>query len=99
MHPNTPQQQPHGAVNLPQVQSQVPSPVAPSPAQAMQPPTAPAPAGPLGSALTPEQVTLQAKQLVTQYQNDPMKLSIAFAQLKAAYLASQYHVILNSVEN
>jgi hypothetical protein len=41
----------------------------------------------------------QARQLISQYGGDPYKLSEALNQLKAVYLADQYHVTPNQAEN
>lgn len=35
---------------------------------------------------------MQARSLVTQYQHDPYRLSGALGQLKAQYLADQFHI-------
>jgi hypothetical protein len=59
----------------------------------------PAGAVPLNPALPPKPVgdttahsVAQAKQLALQYANDPYLFSEAMGQLKAAYLADQYHI-------
>jgi hypothetical protein len=41
----------------------------------------------------------QAKQLISQYGGDPYRLSESLNQLKAAYLADQFHITPNQAEN
>lgn len=41
----------------------------------------------------------QARRVISQYGNDPYKLSVAFSQLKSAYLAEQYHITSNQTGN
>ena len=56
---------------------------------------APAPS----SALQRDQVIVQAKALLQQYQADPHGLSEALRELKASYLANQFHITPNVAEN
>jgi len=50
------------------------------------------------SANLAEVVSLQAKSLVSQYQQDPYRLSGAMQQLKAKYLADQFHISIKSAD-
>lgn len=45
-----------------------------------------------------EAVSMQAKELVKQYQHDPYRLSGALQQLKAQYLADQFHITTKTVD-
>jgi len=41
---------------------------------------------------------IRARQLVAQHAGDPYRICESFGQLKAAYLADQYHITVNQVE-
>lgn len=84
MQPDAPQNPPAPQVPL--------SNAAPSP---QAPPSVPSAAVPSLN----EQVSAQARQLLTQYQQNPYALSEAFQQLKSQYLADQFHVKPNAVED
>jgi hypothetical protein len=65
-----------------------------------QPPTSPA-AAPVAQQMSEAKpaMTAQARQLMEQYKNDPYHLSEALQQLKSTYLAQQYGIAPNLVEN
>lgn len=67
--------------------------VPPTPLQPQASVPAPAAQPPAGSAAST--AIAQAKQLVAQYQTNPYQLSGALQQLKAQYLAEQFHIISN----
>ena len=89
MQPQSPQNQAGVPAHLP--------PLAPMGPQQPTPP--PASQTPPASVPMSEQVRLRAKQVVAQYQNSPYQLSGALQQLKSEYLAKQFNVTVNSVEN
>ncbi|HSX30295.1 MAG TPA: hypothetical protein VLE99_00035 [Candidatus Saccharimonadales bacterium] len=103
MYPNGSQSDQTGASSLP------PVPVPPSDISATNSalpslPTAPLSLG--GSAGTvkpspasPLAVAGEARNLVSQYANDPFRLGGALNQLKLSYLAEQYHITTNTAEN
>lgn len=84
MDPNTSPNLPVGVANLP--------PISGSPQN-----NVPATASSAGGSL--QQAAAQAKQTLNQYGRDPYKMSIAFGQLKSGYIADQYHISPNAVEN
>lgn len=86
MPPITPQNQSAEPASLPPVSAQAQTPPAPQPTTTNQ--VAPGP-----------QALLQAKMLIEQYKNDPYKLALAFEQLKAAYVAREFSVVPNPVED
>jgi hypothetical protein len=67
-------------------------------------PNSPQPPMPGPSAMSSAEVNLaehvnaQAKALVSQYQNDPYRLSAALQQLKSKYLADQFHISSKTAE-
>jgi|GEM_PF-5356659 len=87
MDPNTSPNLPVGAANLP--------PISGSPQNNL--PSVPATASSAGGSL--QQAAARAKQTLDQYGRDPYKMSIAFGQLKSGYIADQYHISPNAVEN
>lgn len=93
MFPNDLQNQPGNPTSLPAMppvgQPQQQAPIAASPVSASH----------VATEDVSARVAAQAKQLTLQYAGDPYKLSEALNQLKAAYLAEQYHVTTNQAEN
>ena len=65
------------------------------------PTAAPAPQpAPAASVVSPtDQAVAQAKQAIAQYKNSPYQLSLALQQVKTAYIASHFSVIVNPVED
>lgn len=89
MQPQSPQNQAGVPAHLPPL-----APVGPQ-----QPAPQPPAQAPVASIPMSEQVRLRAKQVVAQYQTNPYQLSGALQQLKAEYLAKQFNVTVNSVED
>ena len=93
MFPNNPQNhQPTEPTGLPAV-----SPASQQQASRAVPSNPPSQPVAVGDAIV--RSVAQAKQLSAQYGNDPYRLSEAMSQLKATYLAEQYHVVPNQVDN
>lgn len=71
-------------------------PVVPPQPQPQAAPSAAVPPQPQADVTPPtdltQAVSMQARSLVTQYQHDPYRLSGALGQLKAQYLADQFHI-------
>jgi hypothetical protein len=93
MFPNDPQNHPGNVTSLPAM-----PPVA-QPQQQMPLVSSTAPVHHAAAEDIDARVAAQAKQLTLQYAGDPYKLSEALSQLKSAYLAEQYHITANQVEN
>jgi len=93
MQPQSPENQQGVPASLPPV---IPQNLAAVP-QGSQPAAPQAPAG--AGTISLEQYKLQAKQLVAQHLNNPYLLSNVLQQLKAQYLAQQFNVVVNPVEN
>jgi len=54
--------------------------------------------GAVSSSGSLQQMAEQVEQLTVQYGQDPFKLSNALSELRAKYLAEQYHIVPSSVE-
>jgi hypothetical protein len=80
---------PHTPASLPAV----PLPTQPTAAVPVQPPQVAPPNANLAQA-----ASLQAKSLVSQYQQDPYRLSGAIQQLKAQFLAEQFQITPKSAD-
>lgn|GEM_PF-1516376 len=99
MQPDTPQSPP----GQPGQQSSLPPMSMGQPQSQASPAGSAVPLGPHNTPIAPDRTAAhyasQARQLATQYANDPFRLSEALGQLKAAYLSEQYHITSKQAGN